>query len=385
MSNTNNNLHTQTSNALHNAIMEAGGKDRPPMLALAGINDAIKVTLFDVITNLYWEFGKFTTRDGESLDSYYSRFYKMMNELVKNQCEVTNHEVNVQFLLQLKLECSSTRPHAATRNKGKAIRNHPSPIYDSEPEQVVDDETSSKEKKIDKLMALISMSFKKIYKPTNNNLRTSSNSRNTNVDNTSRSNRGTGYDRQTGQYDNQGAVNVTRARKNVSDWRDDTDDEPGDHELEAHYVYMAKIQEVIPDAADNSGPIFEILSHCKSFTDHSKYLKMILEKVKKNIGELVGLIENPVAERARVTSNNGEEADHDDQMLQKERELLASLIEQMKIEIDESKQNNKSLESSNKAYGIGYQQKDKNKAKTGQNRARDWKERGKPKPKTYAS
>ncbi|GKC13874.1 hypothetical protein Tco_1010656, partial [Tanacetum coccineum] len=28
MSNINNNLQTQTSNALHNAIMEAGGKDR---------------------------------------------------------------------------------------------------------------------------------------------------------------------------------------------------------------------------------------------------------------------------------------------------------------------------------------------------------------------
>ncbi|GJT49348.1 hypothetical protein Tco_0975505 [Tanacetum coccineum] len=33
MSNINTNLLTQTSNALHNAIMEAGGKDRPPMLA----------------------------------------------------------------------------------------------------------------------------------------------------------------------------------------------------------------------------------------------------------------------------------------------------------------------------------------------------------------
>ncbi|GKB82778.1 hypothetical protein Tco_0949673, partial [Tanacetum coccineum] len=32
-----------------------------------------------------------------------------------------------------------------------------------------------------------------------------------------------------------------------------------------------------------------------------------------------------------------------------------------------------------------YPQKDKNKAKTGQNRARDWKERGKPKPKAYTS
>ncbi|GJX43721.1 hypothetical protein Tco_0260397 [Tanacetum coccineum] len=33
----------------------------------------------------------------------------------------------------------------------------------------------------------------------------------------------------------------------------------------------------------------------------------------------------------------------------------------------------------------GYSQKDKNKAETGQNQARDWKERGKPKPKAYIS
>ncbi|GJW94048.1 hypothetical protein Tco_0173720 [Tanacetum coccineum] len=47
-------------------------------------------------------------------------------------------------------------------------------------------------------------------------------------------------------------------------------------------------------------------------------------------------------------SNNGREADQDDN-LAKERELLASLNEQMKREIDESKQNNKSLESSKTA------------------------------------
>ncbi|GKB86879.1 hypothetical protein Tco_0959151 [Tanacetum coccineum] len=40
MSNTN--LQTQTSNALHNAIMEAGGKDRPPMLAPGNYNPPYK-------------------------------------------------------------------------------------------------------------------------------------------------------------------------------------------------------------------------------------------------------------------------------------------------------------------------------------------------------
>nr|GFD59271.1 hypothetical protein [Tanacetum cinerariifolium] len=37
-----------------------------------------------------------------------------------------------------------------------------------------------------------------------------------------------------------------------ADWRDDTDDD----ELEAHYMYMAQLQEVSLDVVD-SGPIFD--------------------------------------------------------------------------------------------------------------------------------
>nr|GFA28949.1 hypothetical protein [Tanacetum cinerariifolium]GFA28980.1 hypothetical protein [Tanacetum cinerariifolium] len=115
-------MQTQTSNTLHNAIMEAGSKDCPPMLAPGIDNDiystvdacpnacemwkAIErlklgesINVQDLETNLYCEFRKFTSQDGESLESYYSRFYKMMNELMRNQCNVINHEVNVQFLL----------------------------------------------------------------------------------------------------------------------------------------------------------------------------------------------------------------------------------------------------------------------------------------------
>ncbi|GJU03935.1 integrase, catalytic region, zinc finger, CCHC-type containing protein [Tanacetum coccineum] len=42
-----------------------------------------------------------------------------------------------------------------------------------------------------------------------------------------------------------------------ADWKDDTDDESDDQELEAHYMYMAQLQEVTPDPVDNSGPIFD--------------------------------------------------------------------------------------------------------------------------------
>nr|GFB07053.1 hypothetical protein [Tanacetum cinerariifolium] len=73
---------------------------------------------------------------------------------------------------------------------------------------VAEDDETSKDKEIDKLMALISISFKKIYKPTNNNLRTSSNNSRANQDNSIRINRSTGYE-------NQRISNVAEARETV--------------------------------------------------------------------------------------------------------------------------------------------------------------------------
>nr|GEY00156.1 hypothetical protein [Tanacetum cinerariifolium] len=73
---------------------------------------------------------------------------------------------------------------------------------------VAEDEETSQDKKIDKLMALISLSFKKIYKPTNNNLQTSSNTSRANQDNSLRINRSAGYE-------NQMIGNVARAREAV--------------------------------------------------------------------------------------------------------------------------------------------------------------------------
>ncbi|GJY94493.1 hypothetical protein Tco_0510854 [Tanacetum coccineum] len=90
-------------------------------------------------------------------------------------------------------------------------------------------------------MALISLSFKKIYKPTNNNLRTSSNTSRANQDNTPRINRGTGLP-------GIGQEAGVQLNAEQADWKDDTDDESNDKELAAHYMYMATaLQEVTPD------------------------------------------------------------------------------------------------------------------------------------------
>ncbi|GJT82451.1 hypothetical protein Tco_1056793 [Tanacetum coccineum] len=230
MSNSNTNLQTQSSNAFHNAIMEAGSKDRPPIFApipvaegssettterymenyknvsqdirdqlnaeaeavqiiLTGIDNDIystvdacpnacemwkaierlkqgkSINVQDLETNLYWEFGKFTSRDGESLESYYSRFVTLVkqsqelktvsyhklydilkqhqNELNEIRAERLARTANPLVLVaQQQPAChpqnhpnhntqySSTKSQQATRNNGKATVNSSAPIYD---------------------------------------------------------------------------------------------------------------------------------------------------------------------------------------------------------------------------------------------------------------
>ncbi|GJU79383.1 hypothetical protein Tco_1276453, partial [Tanacetum coccineum] len=180
MSNTNNNLKTQTSNALHNVIMKAGGKDHSPKLAPVA------------------EGSSETTTEG------YMENYKNVSQDIRNQLDAETEGVQI-ILTWIDNDIYSTdacpnacemwkllKDQAATRNRGKAIVNSPQPTYDQEPTMVAEDDEMSKEKEIDKLMALISLSSKKIYKPTNNNLITSSNISRANQDNSLRINRGTG-------------------------------------------------------------------------------------------------------------------------------------------------------------------------------------------------
>ncbi|GJY98443.1 hypothetical protein Tco_0515353 [Tanacetum coccineum] len=346
MSNTNTNLQTQTSNALHNAIMEAGGKDRPPMLAPGSLDSttegymenyknvsqdireqlnaeakAVQIILTVIDNDIYSivDACPNACEMWKAIERLTQGFYKMMNELVRNKCDVTNHQVNVQFLLQLQLELQ--------RNKGKAIVNSSPPTYDQEPTMVTEDDEMSKEKDIDKLMALISLSFKKIYKPTNN-LRTSSNTNRENQDNTPRINRAN---------------------------RDDTDDEPDNQELEAHYMYMTQIQEVTPDAADNSGPIFDAEPLQKVQNDNNNYNVFANDVEHPEQPEYVNDTYLEEQGDTNITidsldmSTNGSTVDQDDDDVANERDLLASLINKLKCETDDNKNRNKFLESSNKA------------------------------------
>nr|GEV41231.1 retrovirus-related Pol polyprotein from transposon TNT 1-94 [Tanacetum cinerariifolium] len=215
----------------------------------------------------------------------------MMNEMIRNNLTVATMQVNVQFLQQLQPEWS--------RYKGKEIAKPITPPSESAFKEDNDPEQAQRDKNMQKNLALIAKYFKKIYKPTNN-LKTSSNSRNKNVDTTPRYKN----DNQSGQFGNQRTMNVVGARENVGslvvqqsgiqcfnckefghfakEWRKPKrvkdfayhkekmllckQAEKG--ELEAHYSYMAKIQ-AVPTA--DPGIDYEPLEHVKNDTGYNVF------------------------------------------------------------------------------------------------------------------
>nr|GEY05550.1 zinc finger, CCHC-type [Tanacetum cinerariifolium] len=318
--------------------------------AIQRLQQGESLNIQDVKTNLFWEFGKFTSHDGETMESYYTRFYKLMIEMIKNNLTVATMQVNLQFIQQLQPEWSKfvtivkqqhkldeisqecqpisaqanqdpyyqtskshksyapsskpsipTRSHITTRYKGKEIAKLITPPSETASEEYSDPEQAQRDKDMQNNLALIAKYFNKIYKPTNKNLKTSSNSRNKNVDTTPRYKN----DNQSRQFGIQRMMNVAGARENECrkpkrvkdfaypkekmllckqaekcvplqaeqyDWLEDTYEEIDEQELETHYSYMAKIQEV-PTA--DLGTDSEPLKHVQNDTGYNVFANVL--------------------------------------------------------------------------------------------------------------
>nr|GEU44073.1 retrovirus-related Pol polyprotein from transposon TNT 1-94 [Tanacetum cinerariifolium] len=421
----------------------------------------------DVKTNLFWEFGKFTSHDGETMESYYTRFYKLMNEMIQNNLTVATMQVNVQFLQPLHPEWSRfviivkqqhkldevsyhkifdilkqyqkevnelraerlarnanplalvataqanqdpyyqtskshksyapsskpsipTRTHTTSRCKDKEIAKPITPPSEIASEEDNDPEQARRDKDIQKNLALIAKYFKNIYKPTNNNLRTSSNSRNKNVDTTPRYNN----NNQSGQFGNQRTMNVAEARENVGspvvqqsgiqcfnckefghfakkcrkpkrvkdsayhkekmllckqaeqgvllqaeqyDWLADTDEETDEQELEAHYSYMAKIQEVpIADSGTDSKPL-EQVQNDTGYNVFANDLQHFEQSESISNTCLVETDNSNVIPDSPDMCNDDIQNDHNDVESDDERVALANLIANLKLNVDENK------------------------------------------------
>nr|GEV06002.1 hypothetical protein [Tanacetum cinerariifolium] len=186
----------------------------------------------------------------------------------------------------------------------------------------------SRDKDMQKNLALIAKYFKRIYKPTNNNLRTSSNSRNKNVDTTPRYKN----DNQSGQFRNQRTMNVAGAREN---------------ELEAHYSYMAKIQEV---PTTDSGTDFEPLEQVQNDTGYNVFTNDLQHSEQSqsisNICKVETDDSNVVPDSPNMFDDDIQN-DQNDVECDDERVALSNIIANLKLDVDENKKIQKQLKKAN--------------------------------------
>nr|GEX05428.1 retrovirus-related Pol polyprotein from transposon TNT 1-94 [Tanacetum cinerariifolium] len=135
---------------------------------------------------------------------------------------------------------------------------------------------------------------------------------------------------------------VNKLKEQV-DWKDDTDDESDDQESEAHYMYIAQIQEVTPDTSDNFGPIFDAEPLQKVQNNDDNY--NVFDDDQEYHVQLKSINEP----YPNICYDREQDDQEDIDELAQERDLLASLIKKLKCEINDSKNRNKVLETSNKA------------------------------------
>nr|GEW46398.1 reverse transcriptase domain-containing protein [Tanacetum cinerariifolium] len=222
-------MQTQTSNTLHTAIIQVGGKDRPPMLAPSNYvqwksrikryidtkpkHELMHYCLKNPPYKFTWADKEVLISKGSSVTTtkMYMETYKNVSQDIRDQLNAEDKAVQI-ILTGIDNDiyttvdacpntCEMWKPTERLK-QGESInvQDLETNLYwefgkftsRDEPSMVAKDDKMSKNKEIDKLMALISLSFKKIYKPTNNNLQTLSNTNRANQDNSPRINRGAG-------------------------------------------------------------------------------------------------------------------------------------------------------------------------------------------------
>ncbi|GKA08204.1 hypothetical protein Tco_0687535 [Tanacetum coccineum] len=212
------------------SIVDACNTAKETWIAIERLQQGESLNKQDVKTNLFWEFGKFTLRDGESIESYYqewSRFVTVVKKIadldkesyhklfdILKQYQNDVNEIRAEKLARnanpLALVAAtqqypdthyqapkphkpytpsskltpSTRSHALTKNRAKEIAKPIIPPSESasEEDEDSDPEQAQRDKDMHKNLALIAKYIKNIYKHTNNNLEASSNTKNKNMD-----------------------------------------------------------------------------------------------------------------------------------------------------------------------------------------------------------
>nr|GEX02221.1 uncharacterized mitochondrial protein AtMg00810-like [Tanacetum cinerariifolium] len=279
------------------------------------------------------------------------RLARKANQLALVATAQANQDLYYQTSKSQKLYAPSSKPsipsrsHTTTRYKGKEIAKPITPLFESTSEEDIDHEQAQKDKDMQKNLALIAKYFKKIYKPTNNNLKTSSNSRNKNVDTTLRKPKRV----KDSEYHKKKMFLCKQAEKGVPlqaekyDWLADTDEEIDQQELEAHYSYMAKIQEV--PTADSSTD-YEPLEKVQKDTKYNVFVNDLQHSEQSESVSNTCIVETDDSNVIPDSPDMCDDDIHNDQNDVEsgdERFALANL----KLDVDENKKIQKQLKKEN--------------------------------------
>ncbi|GKF04724.1 hypothetical protein Tco_0035392 [Tanacetum coccineum] len=129
-----------------------------------------------------------------------------------------------------------------------------------------------------------------------------------------------------------------------ADWLKDTDKEIAEQELEAHYSFMAKIQEV-PTA--DSGTDTEPSKHVQNNVKYNVFANVRHHSKQFESTSNTCLMEK---DDSNVTPDSPDMCDNDiqtDQNAEDERVVLANLIANLKLDVDENKKIQKQLKKAN--------------------------------------
>ncbi|GKF29954.1 hypothetical protein Tco_0096296, partial [Tanacetum coccineum] len=131
-----------------------------------------------------------------------------------------------------------------------------------------------------------------------------------------------------------------------NEWIQDTDEKSD--ELEAHYMYMAKIQEVLHATDDNSGPAYDVEPLEKVHTDDDYNVfatkRQHFEQPESiNDTYVVEKVDSNVIPDSSDICDNEVKDDQNVEELKDERVLLASLIANLKLDVDVNKKIQKQL------------------------------------------
>nr|GEV60111.1 retrovirus-related Pol polyprotein from transposon TNT 1-94 [Tanacetum cinerariifolium] len=260
-----------------------------------------------------------TTLEIETMKSYYIRFYKMMNEMIRNNLTVATMQVNVQFLQQLQPEWSrnknvDTTPRYKNDNQSGQFRS----------QRMVNVAGAVQQYGIQCLNCKEFGHFaKECRKPKRVKDFT---------------------------YHKEKMLLCKQAEQGVplqaeqSDWLVDTDEEVDEQELEAHYSYMAKIQEV-PTA--NSGTDSEPLEQVQYNDEYNVFANVNQHCEQSKSTSNTCLVEKDDSD---VTPDSPDMCEHDiqtDQNARDERDALANLIKNLKLDVNENKKIKKQLKKAN--------------------------------------